>query len=344
MRLVRQVLVAALSLAALPALAPSSAMPSAEAQWVHRGRRHERPAPPASIFVDSVSPQRTVPGGRVVIRGAGFDASTQIFVGGRPVSIESIRYDAIVFVAPYDAGDGSIVIRDPRAGDHVIGALALDRTPRWSSPSIARVRVDPHDRGTRVVIDGDGFVPGDEIQVGGVRADIHRMDDRRIVAMVPLGAYGAVALVRTHDGRRYETGAVIPAPVRREVPGYGWPSPRYDDRGRYGDGYGYGYDDRYRTYEPYDPYALRARPVAPVQLGSIHVRGRRGGDVLVVVTGSGFGPDAQAFVGGVAVPVISRSETQLVLAIPGGVSGSQRVEVTTRGQRVMSGTQVVLPR
>jgi hypothetical protein len=302
-------------------------------------------------------PARTVPGARVELRGAGFTPGTQVFIDGHAVAIETLRPDLIVFVAPHHEGAGTIVLRDPRLGDVAVGTLVVDvRGPghpgvpgyghgppgyghgapgygRPLVPVIGSVRFEADARGVRIIVDGHGFSPDDEILVGGHRGPVQLRGDGTAVAWAPHGTTGPVHWLCHHDGRRYDTGAFLRAGHGGYLPGPG-----------YRPGYGLPGVRRSPLDALRDPWGASPawRGTAAPRISTVRVTDGWRGETVVVVHGGGFGLDAQVLLGGVLVPIVQASDRELVVAVPRGLFGQMPVEVVSRGRRVLAAEQVLL--
>jgi hypothetical protein len=299
---------------------------NADAQWRGGGSRvivapAQRPpvvvVPPPRVVVPQLvingfSPQTAAPGSRITIHGSGFTPDTMVFVGNHAVPVESVRPTSLTFLAPSWLADGRLVVSHPGLGDRMIGTLSIAR-----APIVTQVAMESQWDGTRILIRGSFFQPGDQVLLGGMQLSIAQLASDRIVALLPYGAAsGPLTVVRYAAGQRLASAAVqFHAPVHG-----GWDrDDGWDrDRGRRARGrwarWGRGRD---RGYE-------QAPALARITSVTTHAFGH---ETRLRIVGDGFAPDARVRVGGVECAVISRGPAHLVVSLPAGLSGQLPLEI-----------------
>lgn len=331
-----------------------------EEQERGRGRGHGHRHGPV-VRVTNYAPASGGPGTRVTIHGAGFTPQTSVRLGGRNVRVESVQPNALTFVISRGDRSGPIVLRYPGGPDIQVGSFTIANDPTITSVTAGRRRI-----GTRIDISGDGFQPGDQIEVGRVALQVVRVTPRRITATLTPGvSTGRLTLVR--QGRRYDSGVVVeveaPAPVLQSIqPASGTPGTRVrlsianlDPSVRVFFG---------RTALPAlatgpnwidvqipanarrgDVLTLRHRQgtsagqrfelAQPLAVRTVAATASRGG-VQLTIDGSGFGPGAQVSVGGITGRVTSVSATRIVAILPGSVPIASPVVVQQGGRSAAS--------
>ncbi|TNV54629.1 IPT/TIG domain-containing protein, partial [Corallococcus exiguus] len=159
--------------------------------------------PAVSLIISSVTPDTgpTAGGVTVSVLGAGFDASTQVFIGGI----------AAPLVAPFEAGRlqvslpqaivaGPADVRVRRALDGV-EAVAASRFLYVAPLSFASVTPRAVDlAGGTVSITGAGFHRGLEVHFDGVKAFTQNLTASRVDALVPAGDERHLTLTLSQPG------------------------------------------------------------------------------------------------------------------------------------------------
>ena len=127
----------------------------------------------------------TGPVGTVVtITGANFLQQTKVKIGGRPVRLMSFNATTLTFAIPERYYDGVITVNHPGSGNEIpVGTFSVQVDPRIRdfNPRSGPV-------GTRVELNGEGFVAGDQIMFNGKPLQVAELGPNRVVVIIPPGA------------------------------------------------------------------------------------------------------------------------------------------------------------
>ena len=141
--------------------------------------------------IAAFAPTRGAPGTVVRITGSNFDTTDTVKLGGRALAVRSRAPSHI-----------DVVIGANRAGPFVImgrgGRRAVSRGTFSviRPPKVKRFRPAFGPAGTRIVIFGAGFLPGDQPYLGAAMLTVRTISDRQIVAELPNGAASGRISVR----------------------------------------------------------------------------------------------------------------------------------------------------
>src|SRR5687767_11535713 len=186
----------------------------------------------SSPAISATSVSSGVAGTSVTITGTNFGATkgtSNVYFRGNAAPIVSWSDTQIVCTVPPSATAGALNLWVR------IGGVDSPATSFTIIPSIAAASPGLVSPGTQVTIDGANFgttqQPGAKVTIGGVMAAINSWSMRKIVATVPAGASGDLAVIVTVNGQTSGTATVTtnapaPPPANNHVAGrevlYSW--------------------------------------------------------------------------------------------------------------------------
>lgn len=152
-------------------------------------------APPPVI--DGFSPPRGERGTVVRITGRNFEPTDFVELEGRRLRIRN-RGATFFEVMIGRNATGRFMVRGRRGRQALSsGTFIVIRPPRITG--FAPAFGPP---GTRITVEGEGFLDGDEVYVGGGMLTMRRVTDRRIVAEIPAGVASGPVFVQ-RGGRKF---------------------------------------------------------------------------------------------------------------------------------------------
>lgn len=160
--------------------------------------------------IDRLLPSTIAAGESLEILGAGFTEDSVVFLGKRPLAIESLSPTRLRVRIPDPATSGVIVLRNANGESRFEG---LSVVPYYPSPKIESFSPDAVQAGGLLHVRGSGF--GEEnralyLSIGGEMAEIiERRDDRLIVRVPEAARTGTLILVVARGGQ-----AIAQLPVR----------------------------------------------------------------------------------------------------------------------------------
>lgn len=150
----------------------------------------------------------TTGGTRVTLIGQGFDNSTQVTVGGQPVT--GLRFlgpsTLSAVVPPGEVGPAEIVVSSQQRQARLVrGFWYFNAGSGQAAPTLTRVTpaAGPQGGGTRVLLSGNGFAPGARAFFGSAEASqVLQVSATTLSAVTPPGALGPVEVrVLNPDGQ-----------------------------------------------------------------------------------------------------------------------------------------------
>jgi large repetitive protein len=310
--------------------------------------------------VTGFSPTTGPIGTVVTITGANFLQQTKVKVGGRPVKLQSFTPTALTFAIPDRYYDGVITLHHPGSGNPIpVGTFQVQVDPHITS---FNPRTGPY--GTRVELNGEGFLNGDQVLFNNKPLQTTEFGPNRIIVLIPQGATSDEFTLQRpsngyHSHSREKFVVSMPAPtVNALSPTQGPPGTQVRISGQYFSGdervfYGQGrpinivargdafidvkVPDNARQSNPFTIKSSRGQVQTPVFVLVVNptISGFSpeygGAGTQVEIYGSSFNQGDQVYFNGKPIKRVAYADDRVKVEIPGGAT-TDRFVIWRNGQ------------